>query len=335
MGVIKQYAFLRGKVATPGEILEEDRRVAEASRLQDLEVYLSPENAEPYAKRIFNKYNRLVRAGNVGRESMAQVVNSAMKKAESYWGIPMDFEVQILPADEMLDAEADYIEKLNKELRTKTYPKPALPSPSFLDHLNGKAFLSDRYIVLRIPESRYRRDIYYDNSGNAQPEYHAWNEGVLKATVVCDAGNFALRMLRGETGEDYLRMLNEVPGIWTEGMLRVLGAADFYALPRILPEGGLPVLYRRFMDIYMRPETQHAYTAMKTLADDMGIKAACLFDELQIGRLQVGIAIMGYMHSAHPNHTNKDAMIRGTAENLPYTMQSISFPEVQLRFPRG
>ncbi len=230
----------------------------------------------------------------------------------------------------MLDAENERTRRINRELGTDKFKPVKLPSPAFIDQMAGEIVLSDKYIFL-YPRKGSRLDTSSYTTGEADAKFYPWNEGVLSVQAAHDAGNLIMRHGRGETGDNYLKMLRSFSGPVIAGVNSVIGAVDSYMLPKILRNGGVPVLYRRLTDIFREPQNQKNYVAAKALADDMGAEVASLFDAVDVQPSQMGTLVIGYLWSSHPNNEHKEAKIREAEGKLNYRTQITTVPESFLK----
>lgn len=317
-----QYIFLRGRVPSPQEVFQEDRdilsRVTPRNARRRLEALLNPRDLYQYSNTVNQEYVKVNQSGNISDHSaLERAAISAAGEAASFWGLARQVPIEIVPAQEMLNVEREYQERLNKAVgkAEASVGISVLPHPDFVDRLEGKIMLSDRYILL-FQKSKVPGDIYF--TGDADVQLYNWDGNVLRTVIIDDIGNMAARSLRGETCENYLRMIRDMGRI-TAAINMTIGAAISYSMYQIMPDGGIPVLYRRNMDIFLRQDRQMVYVAMKALAEDMGIKNAILADELDIQPLPgKGPVIVAQLWHTHPNFKDKSATFEQAAKNLDY-----------------
>ncbi|MBI2970893.1 MAG: hypothetical protein HYY37_00565 [Candidatus Aenigmarchaeota archaeon] len=330
---IREYIFLRGRVPTLHEMLDGERRIVEANKFYWLRRYLAPESLPHYAHAVGTRYNTmleqgLLKQGRLRKNDMERIVASAQKRTEAYWNVPLRVSVQILPEGAMLEAEHEYVEKRMRELAQEgertTIEKPVLPSPYFTDDIERRLVLSDRYIALIGQEKRPYGSVYY--TGGARAQAYPWNEKLLLAEAVSVLNVFAMKQLRGETGEHALKLF-ELPPESFHMLHGVLTAGSAHSLPAEVPDGGIPALMRRIRDIYTNPETQMNCVAFKALADDMGTPTACLFDGFLIGRSPQGPSVHGYLWGRHPSYKEKDAAVNAAAQMIAYPFERTVLPE--------
>ena len=320
-----QYIFLRGRVPSPQEVFQEDRgilsRVTPRNVKRGLEALLNAEDLGPYWNTINHEYMGVNRSGDISdRRALKRAVISAAEDAASFWGLGKGIPIEIVPAQEMLNVEREYQKRLNKEVgKAEVHGGiSVLPSPDFVDHLEGRIMLSDRYIFL-LPKSKVPSDIYF--TGGADVQLYNWDGNVLRTMITGAIGNLATRSLRGETGENYLRMIRDM-GSTIEAINMTIEAAMSYSLHQIMPDGGVPVLYRRFMDIFQNLDRQMFYIAMKALAEDMGIKNAILADGFYIQLLPGKRQVIGaQLWHTHPNFKHKNTIFEQAAKNLSYPVE--------------
>ncbi|MEK6869185.1 MAG: hypothetical protein AABX34_04315 [Nanoarchaeota archaeon] len=332
---ITQYIFFRGRVPTPEEIFEGDRavlnNVSPRSTRNRLSRLLTPNNLAQYGRELAVLYKQIVENGNVSdRSQLEDIINSTKRDASLFWGIDHDFPVQIVPAAGMLEAERQYLERLDKEVG-KEGPKPTLPSPNFQDNLEGKMVLSDHYIFLFSKGGSDTRSLYF--TGEADAKLYEWDEGILRTVVNSGISNLAIRTLRGETGDNYLKMLGNMQNYALSAVNQIISAALSYSLPDIVKQDGVPVLYRRFLDVFQHSPTQLFYIAMLALGDDIGIENASLFDGFYIQPTPEGTLVLGSLWNTHPNYENKDAALRVAIQKLRYFVQIDTFNEAMFRPP--
>ncbi len=327
---VKQFIFQRGRVDTPSQVIEDDRAVvrniADKLLARSLDRRLNPDLTY-YARTVNELYAGLVERGDISdAEKVKQIAGSAVTAAGLYWGGYLEVPVQVLNADDMLDAENEYADRLNRELGAVKANRFKLPSPSFIDQMEGKIIVSDKYVFLHPkPGSRQNRSVYV--TGEADAKFYPWDKDALMAQATGDAGNLIMRHNRGETGDNYLAMLKDFPGSIINGVNHAISAVNSYTLPKILKTGGIPVLYRRATDIFRDPQTQKFYVAIKALADDMGAETASLFDAVDIQPSQRGTLVIGYLWGSHPNNAYKERKIMEAVAKLNYQTQITEIPE--------
>jgi len=317
---IMQYVFPRNGLPGAGEIFKEDEGTLNAlsSRLGRGMLRRIPETDEwaVSARDIFDEYNsQIVGDQNVQNTSeLERIANIAKQSTTAYWDVSTEFPIQIVHYSDMLTAEIEYKERLLKEgILTDN---PVVPSPDFVDFLEGKLVLSDRYIASQVSHitdtAIHTRDL---------PDTYGWNEENLQTFVADSIGQLAIRSLRGELGDNFTRMIRDVNDA-TDFINHTNGYAGLYSLPRIIEQGGLPLLQLRLLRIFMQPGDQRGYGAVKALGDDIGIHNAALFD----GVTAFGIEdqgknyemVVGELWTAHPNHERKYHLISDAVQKLTY-----------------
>ncbi|MBS3052787.1 MAG: hypothetical protein J4428_05455 [Candidatus Aenigmarchaeota archaeon] len=322
---ITQFAFYRGRLPAPKNIMDEDAEIARKSRVSGVRTWMTPNTLGAYATSVGREFSPLVETGSVSSPDFPRIIESAKRSVETYWGVALNLPVQILSADDMLQAEISHVSDMNRTLRKsrKRIMTPALPSPTFLKHTEGKLVLSDEYIILN--SQRMGGDVYYE--GDAKPMFFQWNDGILASVLFGEMSSYAMRILRGETGENYIRMHRDMPVYALELLLYVISSGKSYSIARGMKDGGIPVLYRRLVDLYLQPVTQMSYTAAKALGDDIGIHATCLFDSIDIAPTESGPVIVGMLHGNHPDYERKKKIIGEAVRNVGYEVKRITVPE--------
>ena len=326
---VRQYLFHRGTIPGTIQLLESDQAVVKSmepgatkvSLERRLRTALRDKILEPYISAVMNSYLTLVQDGSISDETSLRGVGSSLKtEIGEYWGTDIDeVQLEVLPVSNMLEGEIEAGEKLMKEVG-HTSQQPDKPSPSFFDHLEQKAVVSDQYI-------------FTDPRG--ETHQYSWDKGVFKTVVAIEMGRFAIRKLRGETGDGYLQMLRNLPPYMVVGVQTTVAAANSYADAEILKGDGVPVLYRRLLDIYTKGDEFHIINmSMKALGDDLGIRTAALFDEVHAVP-GTGI-VSGMLWTAHPNYENrKETIQQEAAKTLNYPIRAATISEAALRPPRG
>ncbi len=313
------------ELPTRSLLLKGDIAVTSASGLPKLGHLLSSGQIDDYVTEVVEGYKRLER-GSLTVTGMQRIVESSRKRAKSYWGHEAtDIPVRILPVAYMRDAAREHKETLNRALgesspieeRERT---PYLPS--FIDHLNGELILSEQCMSGDFPDSEKETGLF------------PWNEKNLEAMVILDLGTHVIRSLRGETGDGYIEMLRNVPENMADDIYEIVRNASVYALREGLQDGGVPVLYLRLLNIFRGPKNAASYFPIEVLADVFGVKIACLWDVVDFEKRPLGVDILGYLTTRHPNHQEKYSRLVGVLQ--PYGYESSgTFPESLLSQPSG
>lgn len=306
--LIKHYSFPRKKGTMPGtlKLLEDDARVIhniadervrkklDASLTAGLQTGLSG-----YIGSVMDYYAAAVKSGSIKkREHLEEIAALVVRSVGDYWGLNLSTPVEVVLVENMLEAENKAGGRLMSAIGS-TSPKLSLPSPCFFDNLERKIVLSDHY-TFTYPD---KTTVFYD-----------WDEGILKTIIANEAGKYAVRTLRGETGKDYVQMLRAL-GVVVPALQHTVAAANTYANTRILRDVGVPVLYRRILDALLVPDqVQILNMTMKTLGDELGIKTAALFDFVNC--VPGSGYIDGYLFGNHSNYERKDAAIMDAVQKL-------------------
>ncbi len=271
-------------------------------------------------------YDSSLQKGAIRSEDISAVFDETRDAFAKFLGKPVPWGVEILPSNEMLKAEQDYTVRLaqatERPTSTPRFIPVRTPSPQFVDHLEGKVILSDEYL--------YRTQ---SQAMNATVARHAsWNPQTLEAVALDGLHNLAIREIRGETGDAYLRLFTHLPDVAVSGINGVIGNAFLYNLPRMLSDGGLPVLFFR-QAMWADFAKQAVYVAMKAFADDIGLEKSALFDFMTVipggpGRLPV---VAGFLWSVHPDFERKDAILEEALTPLNYQQERIIIPQELVR----
>lgn len=313
---MKQYSFprKRGTMPSTRDILKDDlsiiSSISDGRQREKLETSLreglGTGSLSGYIGLVTEDFSSRVQSGNLVQSQLENIANSVQKSVSEFWGVSLNMPIEILPAGKMLEAEITAGEQLMKAIG-RTSPNPTSPSPSFIDHLAQKIVLSDRYVFT------------YPDSGTG---FYAWEEGIFRTIVAAEAGKSAIRVLRGEAGSDYVQMLKSIPEFTVAGLQHTVAAANNYGNARILKDVGVPLLYRRLLDIFYSnvDEVQIVNMTMKTLSEEIGIRIATLFD---LAHAIPGSGfVTGALLGSHPNYERKDAAITRAVQTLSYPVQT-------------